>query len=92
MLGDLLFPRAAVPALVGWVGWRRLIGFFQCPCLGQDHMAGDTRCLFPRFLTGGSSWMPAQLAAFIDSFCFNKADGAELKTNITQTNLKPWGG
>lgn len=36
--------------------------------------------------------MPAQLAAFIDSFCFNKADGAELKTNITQTNLKPWGG
>lgn len=49
MLGDLLFPRAAVPALVGWVGWRRLIGFFQCPCLGQDHMAGDTRCLFPPF-------------------------------------------
>lgn len=39
----------------------------------------------------GSSRRPAQLAAFIDSFCSNKADGAELKTKITQNNLKPRG-
>lgn len=62
------------------------------PAWDRTLWQGTQGVFFPLFLIGGSSWTPAQLAAFIDSLCFNRADGAELKTKITQTNLKPWGG
>lgn len=49
---------------------------------------GGTRALFP---AGDMGDRPALLAAFIDSFCSNKADGAEIKTKITQNNPNPGG-
>jgi len=80
--GDLLWPRAAPwdpPSIPAWARtlWR-----------------GGRGGLFPTFPlpAGGSSRRRARLAAFIDFFCSNKADGAELKTKITQNNPKPGRG
>lgn len=78
-----------------WGGWRRLTAppppSPSVPAWDRTSWRGAQGVFSPLSLSrlGGSSRRPARLAAFIDSFCSNEADGAELKTKNTQNNPKP---